>query len=193
MEKKTMDTLRVMLCGEIDEIAKKGNLSHETLDILKDLVETEKNLAKLEKYDEEKKEKEELMKTGAMGGMAMPVDRGDRQRKYYIDADYQPYGRGGQSYMDGNSYARGGQGGNMRAGGNYMMYDMNDSYADGGNSYLYYDPRYESPMYPMSRGRGYSRTGNKEDAMKELKELMQETNDEMVKNAISEAIEKMNR
>ena len=193
MEKKTMDTLRVMLCGEIDEIAKKGNLSHETLDILKDLVETEKNLAKLEKYDEEKKEKEELMKTGAMGGMAMPVDRGYSQRKYYIDADYQPYGRGGQSYMDGNSYARGGQGGNMRAGGNYMMYDMNDSYADGGNSYLYYDPRYESPMYPMSRGRGYSRTGNKEDAMKELKELMQETNDEMVKNAISEAIEKMNR
>ena len=193
METKTMDTLRVMLCGEIDEIAKKGNLSHETLDILKDLVETEKNLAKLEKYDEEKKEKEELMKTGAMGGMAMPVDRGYSQRKYYIDADYQPYGRGGQSYMDGNSYARGGQGGNMRAGGNYMMYDMNDSYADGGNSYLYYDPRYESPMYPMSRGRGYSRTGNKEDAMKELKELMQETNDEMVKSAISEAIEKMNR
>lgn len=49
-------------------------------------------------------------------------------------------------------------------------------------------------MYPMSRARGgYSRTGNKEDAMKELKELMQETNDEMVKNAISEAIEKMNR
>ena len=193
MEKKTMDTLRVMLCGEIDEIAKKGNLSHETLDILKDLVETEKNLAKLEKYDEEKKEKEELMKTGAMGGMTMPVDRGYSQRKYYIDADYQPYGRGGQSYMDGNSYARGGQGGNMLAGGNYMMYDMNDSYADGGNSYLYYDPRYESPMYPMSRGRGYSRTGNKEDAMKELKELMQETNDEMVKSAISEAIEKMNR
>ena len=74
-----------------------------------------------------------------------------------------------------------------------MMYDMNDSYANGGNSYLYYDPRYESPMYPMSRGRGYSRTGNKEEAMKELKELMQETNDEMVKSAISEAIEKMNR
>lgn len=193
MEKKTMDTLRVMLCGEIDEIAKKGSLSHETLDILKDLVETEKNLAKLEKYDEEKKEKEELMKMGAMGGMTMPVDRGYSQRKYYIDADYQPYGRGGQSYMDGNSYARGGQGGNMRTGGNYMMYDMNGSYADGGNSYLYYDPRYESPMYPISRGRGYSRTGNKEDAMKELKELMQETNDEMVKNAISEAIEKMNR
>lgn len=195
MEKKTMDTLRVMLCGEIDEIAKKGSLSHETLDILKDLVETEKNLAKLEKYDEEKKEKEELMKMGAMN--SMPVDRGYSQRKYYIDADYQPYGqsyaRGGQSYMDGNSYARGGQGGNSRVGGNYMMYDMNGSYVDGGNSYMYYDPRYESPMYPMSRGRGYSRTGNKEDAMKELKELMQETNDEMVKNAISEAIEKMNR
>ena len=49
-------------------------------------------------------------------------------------------------------------------------------------------------MYPMAGRRGgFGRTGNKEDALKELKELMQETNDEMVKNAISEAIEKMNR
>lgn len=60
VEKKTIDTLRVMLCGEIEDIAKKGSLSHETLDILKDLVETEKNLAKIEKYDEEKKKKKNL-------------------------------------------------------------------------------------------------------------------------------------
>lgn len=192
MEKKTMDTLRVMLCGEIDEIAKKGSLSHESLDILKDLVETEKNLAKIEKYDEEKKEKEELKKNGTMG--TMPMDNGYSQRKYYIDADYQPYGqsyaRGGQPYMDGNSYARGGQGGgNSRA-----MYDKGGSYMDSGNSYMYYDPRYENPMYSMARGRGgYARTSSKEEAMEELKELMKETNDEMVKNAISEAIEKMNR
>ena len=47
MEKKVMDTLHAMLCGEIEDIAKKGTLSHESLDVLKDLVETEKNLQKI--------------------------------------------------------------------------------------------------------------------------------------------------
>ena len=40
MEKKTMDTLRTMICGELDDIAKEGKLSHESLDILKDLLES---------------------------------------------------------------------------------------------------------------------------------------------------------
>ena len=48
MDKKTMESLRVMLCEEIESIAKKGNLTHESLDILKDLIETEKNLGKIE-------------------------------------------------------------------------------------------------------------------------------------------------
>ena len=100
MERKTIETLRTMICGEIDEIAKKGILTHETLDILKDLVETEKNLGKIEKYDQEKGE----------FGYEMGMDKGYSQRKYYIDADYNPYdmnsyGRGRMMYnMDGNSY-----------------------------------------------------------------------------------------
>lgn len=192
MEKKTIDTLRVMLCGEIEDIAKKGTLSHETLDILKDLVETEKNLAKIEKYDEEKKEKEEMMKMG--GGM--PMDSGYSQRKFYIDADYQPYGqsyaRGGQPYMGGNNYMRG-QGGNSRMGGNYSMYDNGGSYADGGNSYnMFYDPRYEQPhMYSMARG--YSRTGNQQETIKELQELMNGTQDPKIKEAIQKTINEMNK
>ena len=56
MDKKTMDSLRAMLCEEIESIAKKGNLTHESLDILKDLIETEKNLGKIEHYDKEKEE-----------------------------------------------------------------------------------------------------------------------------------------
>ena len=188
MEKKTIDTLRVMLCGEIEDIAKKGSLSHETLDILKDLLESEKNLAKIEKYDEEKKEKE-MMKMG--GGMSM--DNGYSQRKFYIDADYQPgamsYARGGQSYMDGNSYTRGGNS------YGYGMYDMGGSYADGGNSYMYYDPRYEQPMHSMARGGrgGYSRTDSKSEMVEELKGMMQETSDQTVKTAIQEAITKLNK
>ena len=39
MERKTIESLRAMICGEIDEIAKKNGLSsHENLDILKDLL-----------------------------------------------------------------------------------------------------------------------------------------------------------
>ena len=32
MEKKTMESLRAMLCKEIEDIAQKGNLTHESLD-----------------------------------------------------------------------------------------------------------------------------------------------------------------
>lgn len=190
MEKKTIDTLRVMLCGEIEDIAKQGTLSHETLDILKDLVETEKNLVKIEKYDEEKKEKEEMMKMGEMS-----MDGGYSQRKFYIDADYQPYGqtyiRGGQSYMDRNSYARG-RDDNLRMRSNYSMYDDSSPYTDGGNSYMYYDPRYEQmPMYSMARG--YSRTNNQQETIKELQELMNGTQDPKIKDAIQKTINEMNK
>lgn len=165
MEKKTMDTLRAMICGEIEDIAKKGSLSHETLDILKDLVETEKNLSKIEKYEGEKKEKE------------MGMDMGYSQRKFYIDADYQPYSqRNSYGYPDmtyargGQSYARGGQ-----------------SYMDG-NSYMY--PMYDAPMYA---NRGYSRTQSPQEMAQELRTMMQETTDPAIKSAISEVITKVEK
>lgn len=170
MEKKTMDTLRTMICGELDDIAKKGIINHEQLDVLKDLLDSAKNLEKIEKYQREKEEKE--------------MDMGYSQRKYYIDADYDPY-------HPTNSYARGGR---AMDGNSYRMprptYDMD------GNSYLYYDPRYEqSPMYPMMRGnsnmRGYSRHGDKQEMISELQELMNETQDEAVKKALSDAVSKI--
>jgi len=184
MEKKTMDTLRTMICGELEDIAKKGNLdSHETLDILKDLLDSAKNLEKIDKYQKEKEEKE-------MGMM----DMGYSQRKYYIDADYDPR-------QPMNSYARGGMGGNSRVmGGNSYGYSMGNvydggSYAQGGNSYMYYDPRLEQPMYSMARGnsyaRGYSRHGDKQEMITELQEMMNETQDEAVKKAISDALSKI--
>ena len=161
MDKKVMDTLHAMLCGEIEDIAKKGTLSHETLDVLKDLVETEKNLEKIKKYKKEEESEWE--------------DKGYSQRKYYIDADYQP--------GMGHSY------------GGRDMYDMRNSYGysmgrvyDGGNSYMYYDPRYENSMV-----RGYSRTSSKSEMIEELHKMMNETGDETVKKAIQEAITKMDK
>jgi len=91
MERKTIETLRAMVCGELEDIAKKGIVTHESLDILKDLLQSAKDLEKIEHYQKER-EKE----------WAMDYDRGYSQRKYYIDADYDPH----MSY--GNSYAQGG-------------------------------------------------------------------------------------
>jgi len=171
MEKKTMESLRAMLCKEIEDIAQKGNLTHESLDILKDLIETEKNIGKIEHYDNEKEMKEGLV----------PYDAGYSQRKYFIDADYQP---------GMNSYARGGMGRNSYGMDGRMVYDV-----DTGNSYLMYNPRYENPMYSMARGGnyGYARTGSKEETMNELKELMNEATDEKVRAALQEAITKMSK
>ena len=171
MEKKTMESLRAMLCKEIEDIAQKGNLTHESLDILKDLIETEKNIGKIEHYDNEKEMKEGLVPYGA----------GYSQRKYFIDADYQP---------GMNSYARGGMGRNSYGMDGRMVYDV-----DTGNSYMYYDPRYENPMYSMTRGGnyGYARTGSKEETMNELKELMNGATDEKVRMALQEAITKMSK
>ena len=165
MEKKTIDTLRTMICGELEDIAKKGIVSHENLDILKDLLESAKNLEKIEKYQDEKKEKE--------------MDMGYSQRKYYIDADYQPP-------MGPNSYARGGQ-------GNSYGYSMGRVY-DGG-SYMYnpsYDPM---SMYSMARGdnyaRGYSRHGDKQEMIMELQEMMNETQDMKMRDAIQKVLNEM--
>ena len=166
MEKKTIDTLRTMICGELEDIAKKGIVSHENLDILKDLLESAKNLEKIEKYQNEKEEKE------------MGMDRGYSQRKYYIDADYQPP-------MGPNSYARGGQ-------GNSYGYSMGRVY-DGG-SYMN-QPGYDMPMYSMARGnsymRGYSRHGDKQEMIMELQGMMDETQDIKVKEAIQKALNEM--
>ena len=163
MEKKVMDTLHAMLCGEIEDIAKKGTLSHETLDILKDLIETEKNLQKIKKY-----KKEEEQEWG--------MDQGYSQRKYYIDADYDPYNphmsyARGAGAMDGNSYG-------YTSG---RVYDGGRSYAGG----MYYDPRYDQ---------GWSRRGSsKSEMIEELKQMMGEATDATVKTAIQEAITKMNK
>ena len=171
MEKKTMESLRAMLCKEIEDIAQKGNLTHESLDILKDLIETEKNIGKIEHYDNEKEMKEGLV----------PYNAGYSQRKYFIDADYQP---------GMNSYARGGMGRNSYGMDGRMVYDV-----DTGNSYMYYDPRYDNPMYSMARGGnyGYARTGSKEETMSELRELMNGATDEKVRAALQEAITKMQK
>ena len=100
---------------------------------------------------------------------------GYSQRKYYIDADYQP---GQMSYAGPrSSYNMGGNSYDSR-----MVYDVDR------NSYMYMTPQYDHSM-----ARGYSRTGSKAEMVEELKEMMNETGDQTVKTAIQEAITKLNK
>ena len=94
MERKTMDELRTMLCRELDEIAQKGTLSHESLDIVKDLTSSIKNLYRIEEYE------------SSIDGMY--IQRGPiyTRGNSYRGNSY------GYSYDDGMSY-----------GGNYRFYD----------------------------------------------------------------------
>ena len=114
------------------------------------------------------------------------MDMGYSQRKYYIDADYDPY-------QPINSYARGGQGGNSYGYSMGRPYD-GGSYLNRGNSYGYKDPMWDMPMYSMARGgRGYSMTGSKEEMVGELTQMMNESGDEKVRMAIQKAIAEMNK
>lgn len=91
----TLYELKDMLCEELEEYGKKGELTAGTLDVVDKLTHTIKNLDKIiEKYDEEYSGAYEGGSYENMGGM---------NRSY----------RGRRSYVRGRSYARG-RGSNAR-------------------------------------------------------------------------------
>lgn len=164
MEKKTMDTLRTMICGELDDIARKGISDHETLDVLKDLLDSAKNIEKIEKYGREKEESKEREENGysqrSMG-------------RYYVDGQF---GRQNSPYLSPDM--RGGSFENYPTyGDNFMM----------GNSQRYYDPAYYDSSY---RGNSYLNPEPRKEVIKELEKMMKNASDEKTKAIISELLMK---
>ena len=82
MSKKAMYELRNMLCEELDELARKGDLGAGDLEIAHKLTDTIKNIDKIE----------------------MLEDDGYSRRRYSRDGDWEADMRG--TYGKGNSYAR---------------------------------------------------------------------------------------
>jgi hypothetical protein len=82
MSKKAMYELRNMLCDELDELARKGDLGAGDLEIAHKLTDTIKNIDKIE----------------------MMEDDGYSQRRYSRDGDWEADMRG--TYGKGSSYAR---------------------------------------------------------------------------------------
>lgn len=88
MSMKAMYDLRDMLCKELDEIARKGELGAGDLDIAHKLVSTIKNIDKIEMLEDE-----EYSRDGDYS-----------QRRYSRDGDWDASIRG--TYGRGSSYAR---------------------------------------------------------------------------------------
>lgn len=119
MSKKAMYDLRNMLCDELDELARKGDLGAGDLEIAHKLTDTIKNIDKIEAMDE----------------------RGYSGR--YLDDDLRGYGRG-------SSYAR--------------------------RHYV--------------RGH-YSRTDATEHLRDQINDMMRETDDDRIKDALRRAMDMM--
>ena len=131
MSKKAMYELRNMLCDELDELARKGDLGAGDLEIAHKLTDTIKNIDKIE----------------------MMEDDG--------------YSRDGDYLRDGD-YSRGGDWrANMRG-----TYGRGSSYARRGTHYV--------------RGH-YSRADSMEHLREQINDMMRETDDDRVKEALRRA------
>ena len=131
MSKKAMYDLRDMLCKELDEISRKGELGAGDLDIVHKLASTIKNLDKIEMMED---------------------DGYSRDGDYLRDGDYS---RGGDWRAD------------MRG-----TYGRGSSYARRGTHYV--------------RGH-YSRADSMEHLREQINDMMRETDDDRVKEALRRA------
>ena len=141
MSKKAMYELRNMLCDELDELARKGELGTGDLEIAHKLTDTIKNIDKIEMLEDD---------------------------GYSRDEDYsRRYSRGGDYSRDGE-YSRGGDWqADMRG-----TYGRGSSYARRGTHYV--------------RGH-YSRSDSMEHLREQINDMMRETDDDRVKEALRRA------
>lgn len=131
MSKKAMYDLRNMLCEELDELARKGDLGAGDLEIAHKLTDTIKNIDKIEMMED---------------------DGYSRDGDYLRDGDYS---RGGDWRAD------------MRG-----TYGRGSSYARRGTHYV--------------RGH-YSRADSMEHLREQINDMMRETDDDRVKEALRRA------
>ena len=131
MSKKAMYDLRNMLCDELDELARKGDLGAGDLEIAHKLTATIKNIEKIEMRED---------------------DGYSRDGEYSRDGDYS---RGGDWQAD------------MRG-----TYGRGSSYARRGTHYV--------------RGH-YSRADSMEHLREQINDMMRETDDDRVKEALRRA------
>ncbi len=96
MSMQTMYELREMLCKELDDLVRKGNLGTGDLDIVHKLTDTIKNIDKIDKLEDE----------GYSRGMDYSRSRYSRDGNWEADMRG-TYGRGSSYERQGTHYVRG--------------------------------------------------------------------------------------
>lgn len=173
-----MHDLKDLLCAELKDYAEKGKrsgeLSKADVEVIDTVLNSVKNIYKIDKYKEEMEgysEDGHYMGEGRIYGTSYESgysERGGssyaRGRGRYAKRDSMGrYSRdGGMSYDDDMSYARGGRGGNR-----------------GGNS--------------SYRGGGYSRDDGKEYMMEQLEEMMEQAQKPAEREALKKCMQALER
>ena len=118
MDRYVSRDLQEMICRELSEVAKKKEIeTPATLDVLKSLTSSLKNLMKIDKLEMEKDRSE-------MGGYSQRA-----MGRYYVDGTYGDNPWNTHSYSDGRMYDDGNSYGHPRM---YPIY-MNDGYSRHGD------------------------------------------------------------
>ena len=166
-----MEDLKDLLCSELEDYAEKGKksgkMSTADIEVIDTVLNSVKNIYKIDKY---KEETEGYSEDGHYMGEG---------RIYGTSYDDGMHREGGYSYARGRRYARRDSMGRYSSRGG-MSYDDDMSYARGGRR-------------GYSRDDGYSREDGKEYMMKELERLMQEAEKPAEREALKRCMQALER
>ena len=167
-----MEDLKDLLCSELEDYAEKGKksgkMSTADIEVIDTVLNSVKNIYKIDKY---KEETEGYSEDGTYMGEG---------RIYGTSYDDGMHREGGYSYARGRRYARrDSMGRYSRDGG--MSYDDNMSYARGGRGG-------NRGGYPRE---GYSRADAKEHMIEKMEDMMEEAESPKEKEAIRQCIMKL--
>ena len=169
-----METLKDLLCAELEDYAEKGKRSGEVskadVEVIDTVLNSVKNIYKIDKYKEE-------MEGYSEDGRYMGEGRiyGTSYESGYSERDGSSYARGRGRYAKRDSMGR-----YSRDGG--MSYDDDMSYARGGRM----------GNRGGMRG-GYSRDDGKHYMMEQLEEMMEEAEKPAEKEALRRCMDALKR
>lgn len=182
MSKRMYEDLKEILCHELNEITRKGDIDREGLD---DVYKLSSAITMVES----------LMKKGQqseMGEYSQMSNRGNSNHMWSYEGSYDSYNNSNErGVTDGRDAGR------SRAYGNNSNGYSEDSYesyrrgrgADG--RYVSRDGSYDSYDSYDSYERGYSRNEAKQMVISKLENILNTTKDNHIRNAIMQAMDKI--
>lgn len=100
MSMQAMDELREMLCKELDEISRKGELGAGDLDIVHKLTDTIKNIDKIEMLEDDGYSRDGAWEADMRGTYGRGNSYANRRGTHYVSGHYSRRGTDGYSRTD---------------------------------------------------------------------------------------------